>query len=80
MPFRPIGLLTSRIQYEEFEEVLATTVPDFISELGGKSSLFVGASLITALSMAIGFARLLVTWLKRIQHGILDSTTMRLRD
>lgn len=39
-------------QYDNYEEVQATTVAGFISELGGQSNLFIGASLLIVIHVA----------------------------
>ncbi|KAH7716190.1 Protein DEL-7 [Aphelenchoides avenae] len=51
--FATLTIRYTHLEYENYEEVLATSASTFVSELGGQSSLFIGASLPTALQMSI---------------------------
>jgi hypothetical protein len=44
------------IQIEVYQEVLTTTLPGFISQLGGQSGLFVGLSVCSIVQIGISLA------------------------
>ncbi|KAH7707513.1 Protein DEL-7 [Aphelenchoides avenae] len=48
-PLFRVDLYYSDMEVETYEEVVTTTVPGFVAELGGQSNLFLGFSLITAI-------------------------------
>lgn len=48
-PVFRVDIFYTDMEVETYEEVVTTTVPGFIAELGGQSNLFLGFSLITAI-------------------------------
>ncbi|VDN32995.1 unnamed protein product [Gongylonema pulchrum] len=47
------------LQYELYEEVVRTTLPGFISQIGGQFGLFLGVSIITVVEMIVAVVKLL---------------------
>ncbi|KAH7680236.1 hypothetical protein AAVH_41391, partial [Aphelenchoides avenae] len=58
--------------YENYEEVLLTTAPGFISELGGQSSLFVGVSLLTVVQVVVAVALWSTKRVKKVRAYVCD--------
>ncbi|VDD92311.1 unnamed protein product [Enterobius vermicularis] len=44
------------LQFEEYKEVVRTTLPGFVSQIGGQGGLFLGASVVTFVQLFISFA------------------------
>ncbi|KAK6057682.1 hypothetical protein COOONC_04762 [Cooperia oncophora] len=54
----------NELQYEYYAEIRLTTVPRFISELGGQSGLFVGCSIMTFVQLLLGISMFIYKQLK----------------
>lgn len=63
-PLFRIDAYYSDLEVEKYEELVTTTVPGFVSELGGQSNLILGFSIITAIQSLriIGFSLLTKMW------------------
>ncbi|XGW31277.1 hypothetical protein V3C99_009882, partial [Haemonchus contortus] len=53
------------LQYEDYTEIRLTTIPRFISELGGQSGLFVGCSVMTYVQFLLGIVLFIYNRLRK---------------
>lgn len=49
----------SVLQYELYKETLRTSLPGFVSQVGGQGGLFLGASITTFVQLAVSFVQFL---------------------
>ncbi|KAI6226258.1 hypothetical protein M3Y99_01309400 [Aphelenchoides fujianensis] len=54
------------LEYEYYEEIVTTSVPGFISEIGGQFGLFAGVTIITVIQLLLNLAMLVGEQLKRV--------------
>nr|CAD2132074.1 unnamed protein product [Meloidogyne enterolobii] len=65
MPAFRIEISFTNLEIEVYQEVLTTTLPGFVSQLGGQSGLFVGLSVCSIIQIGISIAWKLHLWYKR---------------
>uniref|UniRef100_A0A914NGH7 Uncharacterized protein n=1 Tax=Meloidogyne incognita TaxID=6306 RepID=A0A914NGH7_MELIC len=69
MPAFRIEISFTNLEIEVYQEVLTTTLPGFVSQLGGQSGLFVGLSVCSIIQIGISIAWKLHLWYKRFFDG-----------
>uniref|UniRef100_A0A1I8BD65 CX domain-containing protein n=1 Tax=Meloidogyne hapla TaxID=6305 RepID=A0A1I8BD65_MELHA len=69
MPAFRVEVSFTNLEIEVYQEVLTTTLPGFVSQLGGQSGLFVGLSVCSIIQIGISIAWKLNLWYKRFFNG-----------